>query len=84
MSSLVDKAKEVKRRTKSRDALPNGMQYSDKQVLELAEAWLSDEIVLRQYCFAIGSVHSGNALYTIASILKVHYRLGRIKINYKK
>lgn len=85
MSSLLEKAKSVKVDRKV-SKIPNGMSYSEDQVLELVEAWLKEEISLTQFSIAIGanSKKSGNVLYAIAAIIKVHYKLGNIKINYKK
>ncbi len=73
--TLLEKAKKIKGKAHPKVPLTN-------EHLELAFAWLRNEIGLTQVNLAIGKDphKSGNILYSIAVWLREAYRQGKLKI----
>lgn len=71
--SLLDKAKEVKRS----DKRLNKVSYEQ---IELALAWMQDEVSLTQAATALGVVGTGSISYKLALWLREAYRAGIIKV----
>lgn len=71
--TLLQKAKEIE---------PKKTKYNIKdEHIELAFAWLNDEVTNKQINFILGKKSSGgNALYAVAVWLREAYRQGKLKI----
>ena len=72
MTTLLEKAKNVALKRRS------GRECSDEEI-ELALAWLKDEIALKQISMVIGQKHN-NMLAIIPGILRQAYRQGKLVI----
>jgi len=72
--TLLQKAKEVKTHKKGRLVVGN-------EEIELAFAWLRDEVDLRQMSAVLGvSYTGGSSLYRVSVFLKEAYKQGKLKI----
>jgi len=76
--TLLQKAKKVKQKI-------NKPLIVNSEEIELAFAWLKDEIGLRQMSAVLGISYSGGScLYRISIILKEAYKKGILKIKKNK
>ena len=55
-----------------------------EEEIDLALAWMKNEITMYQVSTAYGKIHkSGNVLYRVALVLRQAYALGRITVKEK-
>ena len=71
--SLLEKALTAKRPDKRLERIT-------PEEIELALAWLQDEVTLTQVAYALGMKGPGNAVSRMAVIIREAYRAGLIKV----
>lgn len=76
--TLLEKAKAKKL------SMPKGKIRTTDEHIELAFAWLKDEVRLKQISEVCGKKNNGNILYSIAVWLREAYRQGKLKIVNRK
>jgi len=76
MKTLLEKA------TERRNRKPVPFRHYSQEHVDLAFAWMKDEITLTDVCFALEVNVSGSVAYSkLAQILRYAYRTNKIKLN---